>query len=359
MGGRWEMARRTKTKLAVIYPGLRTDTHLPSTTPPMDPRKPFTCSGCFSKFRLIGHLRSHQRQSKGCSDELDVLDAELPAFDSVAFDDFDDLAPDPAGLDNEDGFDDLYDGLMDEFRAKNVIASTPEPSGSSSLPPKAAQSQTLAPPAAMSNDIVIDVFSGAGKVIRKEASAYDRWCKEYGSTYNPYHPFKSKLDWEVARWAKQEGPGASALDRLLKFDSVCYSFNITVRRTLTHSEIAQKLDLSFASSRELNQIIDHELEPTTEWRMLRFKWDGLDGDVEVPYRNPVDIVKDLFGNPTYCDKMHFAPERQWVNDNKDERIYNEMKTGNWWWRVQVRRLFSFPSNAVISAWLTFRTCRNP
>jgi hypothetical protein len=37
---------------------------------------------------------------------------------------------------------------------------------------------------------------------------------------NPYAPFASKLDWEIARWAKLRGPGSTAMSELLKIEGV-------------------------------------------------------------------------------------------------------------------------------------------
>lgn len=35
-----------------------------------------------------------------------------------------------------------------------------------------------------------------------------------------YAPFASRIDWEVAKWAKTRGPGSNALDELLAIDGV-------------------------------------------------------------------------------------------------------------------------------------------
>jgi hypothetical protein len=37
---------------------------------------------------------------------------------------------------------------------------------------------------------------------------------------NMYAPFKSKLDWDFARWAKLRGPGSTAINELLSIDGV-------------------------------------------------------------------------------------------------------------------------------------------
>jgi hypothetical protein len=37
-----------------------------------------------------------------------------------------------------------------------------------------------------------------------------------------YAPFGSKLDWDVARWAKLRGPSSSAVSELLEIDGVSF-----------------------------------------------------------------------------------------------------------------------------------------
>ena len=43
---------------------------------------------------------------------------------------------------------------------------------------------------------------------------------EGSAASDPYAPFASRLDWEVARWAKLRGPGSTALSELLSIDGV-------------------------------------------------------------------------------------------------------------------------------------------
>ena len=59
---------------------------------------------------------------------------------------------------------------------------------------------------------------------------------------NSYTPFRSKSDWEFARWAKLRKVGVNTLNALLKIESLCES-----------------LDLSFHTAHELNHIIDGHL----------------------------------------------------------------------------------------------------
>lgn len=79
----------------------------------------------------------------------------------------------------------------------------------------------------------------AGAPIDKEpsaASSYETFEAAVDSNgTNPYAPFVSKLDWEVARWAKMRGPGSTALTELLKIEevSVVLSPSVGIRLTST------------------------------------------------------------------------------------------------------------------------------
>jgi hypothetical protein len=71
---------------------------------------------------------------------------------------------------------------------------------------------------------VIDKFPGgrAGEPMSGErsASAEQQYSDRLGSSGNIYAPFASKMDWEVARWAKLRGSGSTAFTDLLKIEGV-------------------------------------------------------------------------------------------------------------------------------------------
>ncbi|KAF8594438.1 hypothetical protein BDV93DRAFT_400336, partial [Ceratobasidium sp. AG-I] len=53
-------------------------------------------------------------------------------------------------------------------------------------------------------------------------------------------------------------------------------------------------------------------------------------------RCPLEIVRHLIGLQRLRDHMQFGPEREWTTtiDGRRIRVYSEMWTGNWWWRLQ-------------------------
>jgi hypothetical protein len=69
---------------------------------------------------------------------------------------------------------------------------------------------------------IIESFPGglAGKPISPErsASAEERYGDVLGHTNNIHAPFVSKMDWEVAQWAKLRGSGSTAFTDLLKIE---------------------------------------------------------------------------------------------------------------------------------------------
>lgn len=62
----------------------------------------------------------------------------------------------------------------------------------------------------------------AGKPIRRDNAAFTSYHndKSGGVPNNPYAPFPSKRDWEIAHWAKMRGPTSTALNELLKIEGV-------------------------------------------------------------------------------------------------------------------------------------------
>ena len=55
----------------------------------------------------------------------------------------------------------------------------------------------------------------------------------------------------------------------------------------------------------------------------------------VQYRDVIDGVKALLGDPSLADKLVYRPKRVFTDRSKTSRIYSEMWTGLWWSAVQV------------------------
>lgn len=67
-------------------------------------------------------------------------------------------------------------------------------------------------------------------------------------------------------------------------------------------------------------------------------------DLEIWARNPVDCVQEILGNPSFADEVAYAPRREFMDEEMKKRVYTEMATADWWWKVQVR-----PASTVVTS----------
>jgi hypothetical protein len=103
----------------------------------------------------------------------------------------------------------------------------------------------------------------------------------------------------------------------------------------TLPQVVDKLGLSFSSTKKLNQIIDTALpgRPPFECRSVVIG----DETLELHFRNILECVRSLYGDPEFAQDLAVTPERHYADQEQTTRIYSEMNTGDWWWAVQVRK----------------------
>jgi hypothetical protein len=68
------------------------------------------------------------------------------------------------------------------------------------------------------------------------------------------------------------------------------------------------------------------------------------------YRDALDCVEYMFGNPLFANHMDFCPVRLYQDAEQTIRVYSEWMTGNAAWEMQVRLIFS--SSLALSEVLT-------
>ncbi|KAI0037397.1 hypothetical protein FA95DRAFT_1467917, partial [Auriscalpium vulgare] len=128
--------------------------------------------------------------------------------------------------------------------------------------------------------------------------------------------FATKLEWEVAKWAKLRGPTSTAFMELLQIEGVSRG----------------PLGLSFKSSKDLNKIVDGCLPAVPEFTSAKVEIDG--EAYEVFFRDALQCVKLRYGNPEFLAHMSFAPERHYADEDLTVPVYHQMHTGKWWWKTQ-------------------------
>jgi hypothetical protein len=107
--------------------------------------------------------------------------------------------------------------------------------------------------------------------------------------------------------------------------------------------MSERLGLSFQNSRELNQIIDERLPSRPKFERHDIVIEG--ETFQVYFRNIMDCIASLYGNPEFAPHLVFAPERHY-SDQEKCRIYHDMYTGRWWWETQVHIMPHFGSLGI-------------
>ncbi|KAJ3775118.1 hypothetical protein FB446DRAFT_638542 [Lentinula raphanica] len=135
---------------------------------------------------------------------------------------------------------------------------------------------------------------------------------------NPWAPFGSQTEWEIARWAKLRGPSSTALTELLSIPGVC-----------------ENLDLSYSNADQLNAIIDKRL-PSTCPKFQRQEVVVQGQAYEMYFRDILECLKSLYGDAEFTEYLKFAPERHYENAQRENQLFHDMYTGGWWWSTQAR-----------------------
>ena len=110
--------------------------------------------------------------------------------------------------------------------------------------------------------------------------------------------------------------------------------------TLTIHQVKGR-PLSFSSSREMRGRTGL-LPATVPWKQVQVQVQG--GVTTEPmmlyFRDALECFKCLFGNPLFSGYMDFIPRREYADEEKTERLYNEIMTGDRAWTLQVSILGS-------------------
>lgn len=94
--------------------------------------------------------------------------------------------------------------------------------------------------------------------------------------------------------------------------------------------------LSFTSARELHSRIE-TLPSPPQWKSTEVSIEG--GKTTDPlvfyYRDGLECFRFLFGNPLFRDAQEFIPRKQWIDEERSSRVYDDMMSGDRMWELQV------------------------
>ncbi|KAF8833373.1 hypothetical protein BDN67DRAFT_992852 [Paxillus ammoniavirescens] len=158
-------------------------------------------------------------------------------------------------------------------------------------------------------------LDGVSRCTQHTYEKYSKCLKLDSESENIWVPFESKLDFDMAVWAKLRGAGSTAFSDLLAVDEVC-----------------ERLGLLYKNSQELNKIIDTRLPRRPCFQRQEIVVAGKAFDVY--FCDILECIRALFGDPEFAPYLAFEPERHYADADHITRMYHDMHTGNWWWQTQ-------------------------
>ena len=54
-------------------------------------------------------------------------------------------------------------------------------------------------------------------------------------------------------------------------------------------------------------------------------------------RDILECINALYSDADFAEHLLLKPERHYKHNDRNQRVYHDMHTGEWWWQVQVRR----------------------
>ena len=98
----------------------------------------------------------------------------------------------------------------------------------------------------------------------------------------------------------------------------------------------ERLGLSFKDVRELFIKVD-TIPERAPWRTTSLAFpDRPEEKHLVRYRDIIEAIKALLGNPSYAKQIVWRPRSVFTDASKQKQVFSEMWTGMWWNELQVR-----------------------
>ncbi|KAF8582511.1 hypothetical protein K439DRAFT_1618211 [Ramaria rubella] len=165
----------------------------------------------------------------------------------------------------------------------------------------------------------VEDFPGVAQVYREDMEASSQYALLSHSKQNPYHPFTNQMEWKLAKWAKDTQQGRTGLAKLLSVPGVAHC-----------------LSLTFHNARALNQVIDHELPCHPPLRKVPICLAGTHETFHLYHCNVMECIHELWRRPLLCVNQMYAPQKHFTDNRDCDQLRNELNTGEWWWKTQLK-----------------------
>jgi hypothetical protein len=220
-----------------------------------------------------------------------------------------DAAPEPMGIE-------IGSPIVHEFEDDNHTPDPPIPP--STIEERVPGAGTGAIPKAW---LTIGHPSLRGKLYVHPKIENREWFTEFGAE-SPYYPYSSYNQFRLA--------ASLASPKLLPA-------NVIQKVAVDGGNAFIPPDLAFSSTTDFLARIDQLSSLQSTWtqgtltnQRSEVSWVT---DVKFWHRDPLAVLQEIFENPDLKDSCVWEPVKQY--NSEGERVYTDMYTGDWWWRLQV------------------------
>ncbi|KAJ7693514.1 hypothetical protein B0H14DRAFT_3100718 [Mycena olivaceomarginata] len=141
-------------------------------------------------------------------------------------------------------------------------------------------------------------------------------------------PFRDNDEWELAKWLIKH-VGHTATQEFLKLPIISERASPSYTGKTDFFDKIDSLPGGHCKTiTTTGDIPDLEKDPTSKTMKTE--------TVELWFRDPVECVAELIGNPMFKDAMRYAPEKLFTDEAGTDEVVNEMWTAQWWWEIQKR-----------------------
>ncbi|KAJ7195819.1 hypothetical protein GGX14DRAFT_376655 [Mycena pura] len=287
------------------------------------------CVYCRAVFSHSSLVKRHQNQSSHCKAKLDAA-REARFGNPTSHTDTAPIVDFPSAAE--------LSAMLDDILFESEMTQNPAPAPfSGSEPDQDASLPTDLPPPSQEGGrprwfTAADPALGAGATFGQGKTTFERIRDEEILTGGTVlGPFRDDDEWQLAKWLIKH-VGHTATDEFLKLPI-----------------ISDRAKPSFGNKQDFFEKVD-SLPGGVKWFCKKLDTKGdlpdLDKDPtgatmcreqnELWWRDPVECVKELMGNPAFRHSMRYAPEKLYADQPQTIEIINEMWTANWWWEIQKR-----------------------
>ncbi|KAG8768820.1 hypothetical protein FRC12_005337 [Ceratobasidium sp. 428] len=141
----------------------------------------------------------------------------------------------------------------------------------------------------------------------------------------------------VLRWERLENQSSPLYDPIWEqkeiFEKGEWLGNIHVSDSDRDAYFKQKDPIiPWETVREFNIAVD-QLPHGPDWSKVVVRTP--EGELLDMYmRDPIEVIKYLISRQRFAKHMRYAPVRHWTSKKRKRRLYSEVWTGDWWWRLQ-------------------------